>query len=64
MLAWACTVHKVKDLSLTQIVVTFQLLKEKQFNDGQIYVALNKVTTLEGLYILGPFTEDAVEQIH
>ena len=64
MLAWACTVHKVKDLSLTQIVVTFQLLKEKQFNDGQIYVALSKVTTLEDLYILGPFTEDAVEQIH
>ena len=60
LLAWACTVHKVQGLSLTQVVVSFQLLKQRPFNYGQIYVALGRVTTLEGLYILGPFTEDAI----
>ena len=60
LLALACTVHKVQGLSLTQVVVSFQLLKQRPFNYGQIYVALGRVTTLEGLYILGPFTEDAI----
>ena len=59
MLAWVCTVHKVQGLCLTQIVVSFQLLKQKQFNYDQVYVALSRVTTLKGLYILGSFTEDA-----
>ena len=51
--------HKVQGLNLTQIVVSFQLLKQKQFNYDQVYVALSRVTTLKALYILGPFTEDA-----
>ena len=59
MLAWACTVDKDEGLSLTQIVISFQLLKQRQFNYGHIYVSLSGVTTLEGLYILEPFTEDA-----
>ena len=59
MLAWACPVHKVEGLNLTQIVVSFELLKQRQFNYGQIYVSLSKLTTLEGLYILGPFTDDS-----
>ena len=53
MLAWACTVHKVQGLSLRKIVVSFQWLKQRNFNYGQIYVALSRVTTLEGLYVLG-----------
>ena len=60
MLAWTCTVLKVQGLSLTQIVVSFQLLKQRQFNYGQMYVALSRVTTLESLYILGLFTEDSI----
>ena len=60
ILAWACTVYKVQGVSLTQILVSLQLLKQRQFNYGQIYVALSRVTTLEGLYILGPFTEDSI----
>ena len=51
--------HKVQGLNLTQIVVSFQLLKQKQFNYDQVYVALSRVTTLKALYILEPFTEDA-----
>ena len=60
MLAWTCTVLKVQGLSLTQIVGSFQLLKQRQFNYGQICVALSRVTTLEGLYILGPFLDDSI----
>ena len=60
MLAWTYTVHKVQGLSLAKIVVIFQLLKQRQFNYGQIYVALSRVTTLDNLYILRPFTEDSI----
>ena len=60
MLAWACTMHKIQGLSLTQIVVSFQLLKQKQFYYDLIYVALSRLTRLEDLYILGPFTEDSI----
>ena len=52
--------HKVQGLSLAKIVVIFQLLKQRQFNYGQIYVALSRVTALDNLYILGPFTEDSI----
>ena len=55
-----CTMHKVQGLSLTQIVASFQLFKQRQFNYGPTYVALIMVTTLEGLSTVGPFTEDAI----
>ena len=60
MLAWACTVHKVQGLSLRKIVVSFQLLKQRNFNYGHIYVALSRVTTLEGLYVLGCLSVKAI----
>ena len=60
MLAWACTVHKVQELSLSKIVVSFQLLKQKNFNYGQIYVALSRVTSLDGLYVLGYFSVKSI----
>ena len=60
MLAWACTVHKVQGLSLSKIVVSFQLLKQRNFNFGQIYVALSRVTSLDGLFILGTFDKKAI----
>ena len=36
----ACTVHKVQGLSLDQAVLSFNLLKQRAFNHGQLYVAL------------------------
>ena len=36
-------------------MVSFQLLKHRNFLYGQIYLALSRVTSLEGLYILGSF---------
>ena len=49
MLAWVCTVYKVQGLSLSEIVVGFQLFKQRNFNYVQIYVALSRVTLLEEL---------------
>ena len=52
-LAWACTVHKVQGLTLNDVVFSFNLLRQKSFNYGQIYVALSRATSLKGLHILG-----------
>lgn len=52
-LAWACTVHKVQALTLENIVVSFNLFKQRSFNYGQAYVALSRATSLSGLHILG-----------
>ena len=60
MLAWACTIHKVLGLSLRKIMVSFQLLKQRSFNYGQIYVALSRVTTLEGMNVLGSLLVKAI----
>ena len=44
MLSWACAVHKVQGLSLSAAIVSIDLEKQKSFNEGQMYVALSKVT--------------------
>ena len=51
MLSWACTVHKVQCLSLTSVVVSFALEKQKPFKEGQIIATLSRVTivTLSGV---------------
>ena len=52
-LSWACSVHKVQGLTLENIVVSLEFRKQRSFNCGQIYVALRRATSLNGLYILG-----------
>jgi hypothetical protein len=52
-LSWACTVHKVQGLTLEKVVISLNLKKQRSFNYGQIYVALSRATSLQGLYILG-----------
>ena len=51
-LTWACTVHKVQGLTLEKIVFSFDLLKQRSFNYGQVYVALSRATSLSKLHIL------------
>ena len=58
-LSWACTTHKEQGLSLDKVVVSFDLLKQRKFNPGQMYVALSRVTSLEGLFLIGTFKESA-----
>ena len=52
-LSWACTIHKVQGLTLEKVVISLNLKKQRSFNYGQIYVALSRATSLQGLYILG-----------
>ena len=52
-LAYAVSIHKVQGLSLKDLVVSFELIKQRAFNYGQIYVALSRATSLNGIHILG-----------
>ena len=56
ILAWSCTVHKVQGLSLDKIVASLDLLKQRNFSYGEIYVALSRATSFNGLYIVGVFS--------
>lgn len=55
-LAWAITVHKSQGMSLDAAVMDLR----QAFEYGQGYVALSRVRTLDGLYLLG-FNERALE---
>lgn len=60
MLSWACTCHKVQGLSLPSAVISFELFKQKQFNAGQMYVALSRVINIDRIYLLGEYKENAI----
>ena len=60
-LASACTVHKVQGLSLPKSVISLELEEQKAFRPGQIYVALSRVTNIEGLYLTSTFKLDAIK---
>jgi len=47
-LSWACTIHKVQCLTLTNVVVDLGL---SVFERGLGYVAVSRLRTLSGLYI-------------
>ncbi len=46
-LCWACTIHKVQGMTLPQIVVSMEGI----FKPGMGYVALSRVTSLDGLFL-------------
>ena len=52
-LAYAVSIHKVQGLSLNSLVISFELVKQRSFNYGQVYVALSRATSLNGIHILG-----------
>ena len=61
MLSWACTVHKVQGLSLNKAIISFTLFNQRNFNNGQMYVALSRVTSLEGMFLTGEFKSSAIK---
>ena len=52
-LGWAVTVHKAQGKTFDAAVVD---LGRRAFSPGQTYVALSRLTALEGLYITRPLT--------
>lgn len=50
-LAWAVTIHKSQGKSYDQAIVD---LGQRSFAPGQTYVALSRLTALEGLYLTRP----------
>jgi len=46
-LAWACTIHKTQGMTTDQCVFDMKGV----FSSGQSYVALSRVTTLQGLFL-------------
>ena len=51
--AWALSVHKAQGMTLNRVVVNLQ----SAFEDGQVYVALSRVRTLEGLKVEGQIAD-------
>ena len=60
-LSSACTVHKVQGLSLTEGVASFDLASQKSFNQGQMYVTLSRITSINELYLIGKYNKAALK---
>ena len=52
-LAWAITIHKSQGLTFDKVVID----SENAFANGQVYVALSRATTLEGLILTSPLND-------
>ena len=64
-LAWACTIHKVQGLTLlNSTVVSLELIKQRSFSPGQIYVALFCSASLSKLNILSDFDPKIIKPKH
>lgn len=61
MLFSACTVHKVQSLSLKPATASFNLEKQKTFNQRQMYVALGRVTKTDNFFLVGNYSNHAFQ---
>ncbi|MGP8214772.1 MAG: helix-turn-helix domain-containing protein [Bacteroidia bacterium] len=52
-LAWAITIHKSQGLTFDRLIID----AENAFANGQVYVALSRCTTLEGLVLTSPVNQ-------
>ena len=59
-LPWTCTVHKIQGLTLAEGVGVsegFTLESQKSFNQGQMFVALSKITSISELYLIRKYSK-------
>lgn len=56
-LAWAITIHKSQGLTFERAVID----TGQAFAAGQVYVALSRCTSLQGLYLLSPIYASAIQ---
>jgi len=59
-LAWAITIHKSQGLTFERAIIDAQL----SFAHGQVYVALSRCKTLEGMILRSPITLASVKNDH
>lgn len=57
-LAWAITIHKSQGLTFERAIIDAQL----SFAPGQVYVALSRCRTIEGLVLASPISESAIRK--
>lgn len=55
-LAWAITIHKSQGLTFDKIMID----AAASFSSGQVYVALSRCTSLEGIVLLSPIPASAI----
>ena len=51
------SLHKVQGLSLTEGEVSFDLEKQKFFNQGQIYVALSRISSMNKMCLIRSYNK-------
>ena len=59
MLSWVCSVYKVRGLGLSKGVVSFDLEKQKSFNQGQMYVVISRIRNTNNLFLIGEYSCNA-----
>ncbi|SHO51690.1 helix-turn-helix domain-containing protein [Desulfopila aestuarii] len=59
-LAWAITIHKSQGLTFDRAIIDAQAA----FAHGQVYVALSRCRTLEGMVLSAPLTPSAIKTDH
>ncbi len=56
-LAWAVTIHKSQGLTFDKVIIDAQAA----FSHGQVYVALSRCRTLEGIVLSSPLKEQSIK---
>ena len=52
---------QVQGLTLDKLIISFELHRQESFNPGQIYVALSRVPSIEGLFVLDNFDKKHIK---